>query len=484
MRNRTKLGNQVVHHPTSADVSPVHIRFPPRKVSLHGAYSPMFLFYSYILLTTIGGLLLLLPISSTQDGWTPVRDAFFTAASASTITGLIVTDTATAWTAFGKAVILILIFLGGIGFITGTAFIFLIMGQRLGLAQKIILRQGSGEHRIGFISVHVRRIVAIAIITQLLGTVLFFITFWLIEPIWEGITWYQGIWYALFHSVSAFNNAGFEIFPDTMVKGTSLEWANTKYITMGIFIILILLGGFGQSIITELYQKRKWNKFTLDFKIVVTGTTALILIGSLFFGINNWNNPATLGGATIGSKIVSTIFESITPRSAGFSTIQHVYTTDIQIIGTMVLMFIGGPTGSTAGGIKVNTFMVIVAAIIAILKGSRHTSIFSRELPLFTIQIAFTIASISVAIIIISVITLAYIQPEISFRLALFEVVSAFGTVGLSIGATEKLNIYSSILIIILMLVGRLGPITLALLISGRDTTKSYRFASEGVKIG
>ena len=479
-----KPGDRVVRHPRSSEMAPIKIPLTKRTVSFRGVSSPMALVYGFLLLAALGGIFLLLPISSTAPGITAPLSAFFTAISAVTVTGLVVTNTATAWTGFGQAVILILIFLGGLGFITGAAFLFLVAGQRLGLGNRLIIREGLGGEQLGGIAVQVRRIVIIAVSLQVAGSVLLFLDFLVFGALWEGIRWYEALWQAVFHSVASFNNSGFDIFPDHLVGGSSLQGMRSNYFTIGVIVTLVLVGGISQSIIADVWKKRKWTRLTLDSKMALTGTVLLTFAGIVLFGLFNWNNVDTVGNAPLGEKVASAIFEAVSSRTAGYSTIDYGKATNSQTIFTMFLMIVGGTAGSTAGGIKVNTAMIILAAIITTARGRRRVTAFAREIPASNVQIALAIGLVAIVIIASSVMLLSLVQPGLGFRETLFEVVSAFGTLGLSQGVTERLNGPGSALIAFLMLVGRLGPLTFSLLILGRYRTRAYKFAQERVRIG
>ena len=475
---------QITRHPRRVDMSPITIRLVRRSVSVRGPTSPMGLVYGILLLAAVGTILLLLPISSTSPGITPFRDALFTAVSASTVTGLVVVDSAIAWTGFGKAVILVLLFVSGLGFTTGAAFLILLTSERLGLRNRLTIREGLGSHVLGGLAPRVRRVVLVSVGLQTIGTLVMFLDFYVFVPLWEGIGAWEALWHALFNSISAFNNAGFEILPNDKVGGAGLTGLRTAYFLLITMMVLIVAGSISFSVLSDVWNKKRWPFLTLDTKMVLIGTGVLIIIGWVGFLVINWNNPGTTGTASIGEKLVSALFESITTRSSGFSTIDLAQASDTHSVLAATLMFIGGASASVAGGIKVNTFMIIMLALFAALRGYRSVQVMRRSIPLPNVARAMVVGAMAVIVVVVSMFVLPLVQPELEFRAAAFEVVSAFATAGLSHGITGQLNTPASVLIIVLMLVGRLGPLTLALLMVGSESVQSYQFAKERIRIG
>lgn len=474
----------MVRRPRESEISPVTIRTERRSVSVRGPTSPMMLVYGFVLIIAIGMGMLMLPCSNRSGEWGDPLIAAFTSTSAVAVTGLVVVDTYDHWSNFGHMVLMALMFVGGLGFMTGAAFLLMIVGQRLGLQGQLLMRAGLGEAQLGAIGALVRRIVIFSVAVQGVGAALLFLRWYVFGELWAGITWQQAVWQSLFHSVSAFNNAGFDIIPDDLNGGASLQPFGTDAPLLLIMSGLIIVGGLSYMALLDISTSRKFRKFRLDTKLVVVGSVGLLILGTAMFLVAEWSNEDTIGDQSIAQKMVSSFFHSTTARTAGFSTIDYNKATDADLIGTQALMFIGGASASTAGGIKVGTFVVIMIAAWATLRGKQTVNAFGREIPGVTIQRAMVVGSTASAIVLGLFIALAIAQPGLGFRESMFEIVSAFGTVGLSTGITDDLNTGGRIVVTITMFFGRFGPLTLALLMAGRESTAPYRYAEERVRIG
>lgn len=447
----------------------------------------MVLIYGFLGVILIGTLLLLLPIS-TNDPPAGLGDrltqAIFTATSAVAVTGLVVVETDVAWSRFGQTVIMALFFIGGLGFMTGAAFLLMIVGQRLGLQGQLLLRAGLGEAQLGAIASLVRKIVVFSVITQIIGIVLLFLRWYVFGELWEGISFGEALWQSTFHAVSAFNNAGFEIMPDAVVGGSSLQPFKSDIPLLLVMAALIVIGSLSYFVLADVVSKRRFSRLRLDTKLVLIGTAGLFVAGTLVFLSTEWTNSSSIGAESVPEKVADAFFHSAAARTAGFSTVDYNGITDANNIGTEALMFIGGASASAAGGIKINTFMVVVIAAAATLRGRRRVNAFGRELPAIIVQRAMVVGAAATVMLLALFAALLAIQPELDFRQALFEIVSAFGTVGLSTGITEDLNTGARILVAVAMFLGRFGPLTLALLMAGRESNETYQFASERVRIG
>lgn len=448
----------------------------------------MVLIYGFLAVILIGTFLLMLPISVTGDNSQGFGDrlteALFTSTSAVAVTGLVVVDTAENWSRFGQSVIMLLFFIGGLGFMTGAAFLLMIVGQRLGLQGQLLLRAGLAEAQLGAIASIVRKIVIFSVVTQLIGILLLFLRWYVFGELWEGISFGEALWQSTFHAVSAFNNAGFEIMPDSLVGGSSLEPFKADIPLLLIMAALIIIGGLSYFVLADVVSKRSFGRLRLDSKLVLVGSAGLLVVGTAVFLSSEWTHPNSIGSQSVPEKLTDAFFHSAAARTAGFSTVDYNGITHANNVGTEALMFVGGASASTAGGIKVNTFMVALLAAVATLRGKRRVNAFGRELPAIIVQRAMVVGAAATAMLIVLFGTLVAIQPELDFRQALFEVVSAFGTVGLSTGITSELNNGARILITVAMFLGRFGPLTLALLMAGRESTEAYRFARERVRIG
>ena len=470
-------------------MSPIRTRVERRAVSVRGPTSPMMLVYSFFAVAAVGALLLSLPISSTESEFTSPIGSFFTSASAMTGTGLIVVDTREAWTGFGQAVIAALIFIGGLGFMTGAAFLLFITGRRSSLQGRLVVGAGLDDNRLGTIATLARNIILMAIVIQIIGAIVIFVSWYLVDPLWPGMTLGEGLWQSVFTAISAFNNSGFEILPDELgegarlIGGASLMGLSSDVPSLLIIGLMILAGSTSYVVLANMVVIRGWHRLTLDTKLVLLGIGVMLLIGFVAFMTLEWTNPGTIGNDPVTSKLTQGVFHTVN-RTAGFSTIEYSELRSANLTVTEGMMFVGGASASTAGGIKVSTFMVIVITSFAVFSGRGRTTVFGREIPRVNVQRALAVAATAAAAVLLLVITLFVVQPELDFRAGIFEIVSAFGTVGWSAGATSSLNQPAQVVVAITMFVGRFGPLTIALLMAGRERQDLIRFATERIRIG
>lgn len=468
-------------------MSPVRTRVEQREVSVRGPTSPMMLVYSFFAVAAIGALLLSLPLSSTESEFTSPIGTFFTSVSAMTGTGLVVFDTREAWTGFGQAVIAGLIFIGGLGFMTGAAFLLLITGRRSSLQGRLVVGAGLDDNRLGTIATLARNIILMAIVVQIIGAIFFFFRWYLVAPLWPGMTLGEGLWQSVFTSVSAFNNAGFEILPDNLegarITGSSLIGLSRDIPTLLIIGVMILIGSSSYVVLANMVAIRGWRRLTLDTKLVLLGIGVMLLIGIVAFLALEWTNPGTIGNEPVTSKLTQGVFHTVN-RTAGFATLDYGELHSANLTVTEGLMFVGGASASTAAGIKVSTFMVIVIASFAIFSGRERTTVFGREIPRVNVRRALAVGATAAAAVVLLVTALFAVQPGLDFRTGVFEIISAFGTVGWSAGATSNLNQAAQVVVAITMFVGRFGPLTIALFMAGRERQDLIRFATERIRIG
>jgi trk system potassium uptake protein TrkH len=423
----------------------------------------------------IGTLVLILPVSSAEGRWTSPLDALFTATSAVCVTGLAIVDTGDYWSGFGQAAILVMIQVGGFGFMTGSTLLLVVLvGRRSGLRDRLIVQQSTGAPTLGGVGTIVRRAAIFTVIAEGAGMVLLFIGF--LQHGMEPVT--AALW-GVFHSISAFNNAGFDIAGGFR----SLTGFSSEYLILGTLGVLIVLGGIGVAIVDDLLAKRNWARTALETKVVVLTTIALIAVGALTIGFLEWHNPATLGGLPEAQRPLNALFESVTLRTAGFSALPTGGLRDATLFVVMALMFIGGASGSTAGGIKVNTFSVLLIAIVSTVRGQPSAEAFGRRVPHSVIYRALSVALLSIAFVFTVGFGLQLITGR-TFVEVLFESVSAIGTVGASTGITPDLPEAARLLLIPAMFAGRLGPLTLVLALAARARPVSYRPAVETMRIG
>ena len=427
----------------------------------------------FAFLIAVGTLLLLLPFANTSGEVTPFMDALFTATSAVTVTGLVVVDTPTYWSFSGQLIIMVLIFAGGLGIMTSATLFLIIIGQRITLANRLLMRESLGVHQLGGLIRLTLRIVLVVVSIQLIGFLILLLSLMGEYPL------STALWQSAFHAVSGFNNAGFVIFPDSQ----SLDAFWRDYTFLVPMTILIILGTLSFSVLLDIFGYRRFNRYTLDTKLVVVVTTLLLLLGGVVIFAAEYANPATFGPMPVVDKVLTAFFHSASGRTAGFTTVdfgdmeQH---SNFFITG---LMFIGGASASTAGGIKVNTIAVLMAAVLSSIAGKTHATAFGREVAQPQIYRALTVLVLGLAMV-FAVSFFLTITEGLPLIQILFETVSAFATVGLSTGITQELSPVGRLIIILTMYLGRIGPLTLALVLAQREKTAPYRYAEERVKIG
>ena len=428
----------------------------------------------FAFLITLGTLFLMLPVAHHGEGLSDPLIALFTATSAVTVTGLIVVDTASHWTTFGQGVILFLMFIGGLGFMSVAAFLLAVLGQRVSMRQRLLIRETLSTERLGGLQKLSVGIVLTAITIQILGFVMLLPNFYFEYDI------QNAVWQSLFHSVSGFNNAGFVIFPED----GGLAYHQDDWRLLSILSVLIFIGSLSFWVVSDIVLNRRFIKFSLVSKIVLSMTISLIILGSILLFVLEGTNPNTMEDLPIGTKIVVSIFESVSGRTAGFSTLNYSDTRNATNLIIMALMFVGGATASVAGGIKVSTLFVILLSIYAIVREKAHVSAFGREIDDSIIKRSYAILIVCLVFSFSCSIVLALTNPQISMEALTFEAVSAFGTVGLSAGATTDLNPIGKIIIILTMFAGRIGPLLIGLKMVPSQDVSEFRYPSENVTIG
>ena len=462
--------------PTVAEVEP-----PKQNNPLFGTTTILLL--GFALLIAAGGGLLTLPIAQNGTGFTAFETAFFTSVSAVTVTGHTVVDTSIYWSTFGQVVIFMLMMVGGLGFMVISTFILLLIGQRSTLQERLLTRdlmrdtvgvdQMRGLRHLG------RAVIGVVLLLYAIGAMIIFLQ---INEI-DGVGNLRSVWHSIFLSVSSFNNAGFNIIPE-VPGGSSL----TRFFSdPGLLItmtVLMILGGLGWVLVVDVFRKRRISRFALETKLVLVTSIVLWVLGAFVLYLAEFNNSATMGNFSWFDKIFGAIFSSVSGRTAGFSIMDFGEVKDVTKSTFSGLMFIGGAAGSVAGGIKVATFAVLMAAVISSLKGRPHAEAFGREIHQSQLHRALTVAVLGFALILVSATVLTTLEPDIPFQDIIFDIVSAFGTTGASTGIIADTGLAAKILFMALMYVGRLGPVALALALATEDDTEVYRFAQESVKIG
>ena len=462
--------------PTVAEVEP-----PKQNKPLFG--TTILLLLGFAFLIAAGGGLLTLPIAQNGTGFTAFETAFFTSVSAVTVTGHTVVDTSTYWSTFGQAVIFMLMMVGGLGFMVISTFILLLIGQRSTLQERLLtrdlMRDTVGVDQMGGLRHLGRAVIGVVFLLYAIGAVVIFLQ---INGI-DGVGNLRSVWHSIFLSVSSFNNAGFNIIPE-VPGGSSL----TRFFSdPGLLItmtVLMILGGLGWVLVVDVFRKRRISRFSLETKLVLVTSIVLWVLGAFVLYLAEFNNSATMGDFSWFDKIFGAIFSSVSGRTAGFSIMDFGEVKDVTKSTFSGLMFIGGAAGSVAGGIKVATFAVLMAAVISSLKGRPHAEAFGREIHQSQLHRALTVAVLGFAFILVSATVLTTLEPDIPFQDIIFDTVSAFGTTGASTGIIADTGLAAKILFMALMYVGRLGPVVLALALATEDDTEVYRFAQESVKIG
>jgi trk system potassium uptake protein TrkH len=404
--------------------------------------------------------------------------AFFTATSAVTVTGHSVVNTTTYWSRFGQAVIFFLMLIGGLSFMTVATFILGFLRQRSSITERLVLSESMGVNRMEGLRKIARNIVLVVFLIYLIGVAAIFSQ---INGI-DGMGFSESVWQSMFLSVSAFNNAGFSILPETAAGSSLARLAHQEgflFITMA----LIMLGGIGWTSLVDLYNHRRFSRLTLDTKLVIVTSLFLWIFGTLVIFFAEFSNPGTLGNFDLVNMTINSMLQSVSARTAGLSTIEFSLATDFTKLTYPIFMFIGGAAGSVAGGIKVNTFAVLIAAVISSIKMRSEAEAFKREITHRQLMRALTVGVLGVTFIIVVMPILTITEPHLAFLDLLFDTVSAFGTVGFSTGITSDLSLPGKAIFMITMFVGRLGPLTLALALAPREQSV-YRFVQERVTIG
>lgn len=409
--------------------------------------------------------------------WSPFINAFFTATSATCVTGLVIYDTFTHWTTFGHVVILILIQIGGVGFMTIITLFSIMLKKKIGLFErKLIMISSASDKLSGNVSL-VKRIVLATALFEGTGTILLAIRFC------QDFGFGKGLWFAAFHAISAFCNAGIDLMGIISPMSSLTNYANDPLIILTIGS-LIVIGGIGFVVWSDIVTTRfKPNKFSLHTKVVLISTFLLLSVSTLIFFFVEKNNPATLKNKTLPNKILNALFLAITPRTAGFNSVETDQLHSSSIFLTMGLMLIGGSTGSTAGGIKITTLVVILVGFLSIARNREEIDIFRKRIDPNVLKHALIILCTYLGTIAIATFILL-IADNLPIEAALFKTFSAIGTVGLSITQNANLTVISKLTIILLMVIGRVGILTIALALGQKKKEAPIKFGIDKIHIG
>jgi len=444
-----------------------HVRHSP-------ARSAVILFIGVCLVVAA---LLSLPISTSEGHRPPYLTALFTAVSAVCVNGLTIVDTGTYWSIFGQFVIMLAVAGGGLGIMTTASILGLVVSRRLGLTQRLLMASETKVGRLGDIRALVRVVIITSLICELLIAALIFPRFVYLyrDPL-------PAAWHALFYGVSAFNNAGFVPTPHGLSRYTG-DWLICLPLILGVFI-----GSLGFPVILNIFsvQKRRlhhWRNWSLHSKLTVSTSLFLLLFGFIGFILFEFNNPLTIADLPHNTQVLTALFAAVMPRSGGFSTIAPANYTPATRLITEMLMFVGGGAAGTAGGIKVTTFAVLVLAIRAEARGDKDIEVFHRRIPSEAIRVAVGVLVVAALLIVAGTLAILSLSDG-SLDEVLFEVHSAFGTVGLTDGLAERLVPTGKVVLILLMFIGRIGTMTLAAALALRDRQRQIRYPEERPIIG
>lgn len=429
---------------------------------------------AFALAILIGTALLMLPVAREGEGGAPIIVALFTSTSAVCVTGLVIVDTPSYWSTFGEGVILALIQVGGFGIMTLASLLGLLVFRRLGLRSRLTAATETKATGLGDVRTVVKGVVAISLLFEAVVAAMLTLRFaWGYDEEW-GHAAYLGV----FHAVSAFNNAGFALYSDSLMGFASDPWICLP------IAFAVIAGGLGFPVWLELYRRfhPTWA-WSMHTRMTLSVTAMLLVLGTAFVTASEWNNPATLGALSAPDRLLAGFFQAVMPRTAGFNSLDYGQMRDGTLLGTEMLMFIGGGSAGTAGGIKVTTFILLFFVIFAEVRGEADVTAFGRRIDPRAIRQALTVALLALGAVVVSALVILQLS-DVPTEDALFEVVSAFATVGLSTGITADLPTAAHLVLALLMFVGRLGPITLVSALAMRDHSHLHRLPEGRPLIG
>ncbi|MEY2857945.1 MAG: hypothetical protein RLZZ74_2257 [Cyanobacteriota bacterium] len=436
----------------------------------------------FLAVIAFGTILLMMPFAITGETWSgnSFVVALFTSTSAVCVTGLAVVDTGTYFTFWGQLTIALLAQIGGLGYMTSTTFLILLLGRKFDLRQKFAIQESFDRPFLQGSNSLIRSIIATTMLFEITG--IFLLLFSFVPQ--HG--WSDGLWYSIFHSVSAWNNAGFSLFPDNLI-GYRSDWVVNSVISA-----LVIFGGIGYQVIIEMYLwivsiiKGKSERFcfSLNFKVVVSTTILLLLLGTVAIFLTELKNPGTLAPFSFEDKFLAAWFQSMTTRTAGFNSIDVGKMTTAGLFITIGLMFIGASPSGTGGGIKTTTFRIMYNTTKSVLQGKNQVIIYQREVPSTLILKAVAVVFGTVAAIVVITILVSSLESDIDLLPVLFEVVSAFGTVGLSTGITSGLSVASKLLIVLAMYLGRVNILLLIAAVIGDPSPSNIHYPEENLLVG
>lgn len=423
-------------------------------------------------LILIGALLLMTPWASAEGKSLPFIDALFTATSAVCVTGLVVVDTGTYFSSFGQLVVISLIQLGGLGIMSVSTLMAVIAGKKIQLRERLIMQEAMNQLELsGIVRLMLYVIKATLIIEFIGGTIL-------------ALHWYpeyglKGIYFGYWHGVSAFCNAGFDLFGEYR---SVTQYVEDPVVNLTI-AFLIILGGIGFTVIAELMGFRRFEHLTFHTKMVLTVTAALLAIGTAFIYVAEYHNPNTLGPLSESGKLLASFFQSVVARTAGFNSVDLTALHESTLLVMIILMFIGASPSSTGGGIKTTTFGVLVASTISFIRGKEEVDIFYRSIHQKVVQKALTLTMIASLLVLVLTLLMSFTE-QASLLKILFEVTSGFATVGLSVGVSGEATVFGKLCLILSMFLGRVGTLTVLLSVTAKSARKPLQYPQAKILIG
>jgi trk system potassium uptake protein TrkH len=421
----------------------------------------------------LGAFLLTLPIATVDGNGLHFVDALFTATSATCVTGLVVVDTGTTFTTFGQLTILSMIQVGGLGFMTVATLFALLLGKRITLRQRILIQESMNQISLEGVVRLVKNVIVFTFVFEGVGALLLALR-WSFDTNWR-----HALYMGIFHSISSFNNAGFDIMGDFK---SMTEYVSDPFINI-IIMLLVIAGGLGFVVIAELLEFREKRRLSMHTKVVLSSSGFLILLGALVIFCIEYTNPKTMGPLGLDGKILSAFFQSVAARTEGMNSLPLGDMHQASLFFIIILMFIGASPGSTGGGIKTTTFVTLLGAVWAMIRGQGDVVFFKQRVEEGKVYKALTITFASVFLVLIFTMILC-ITEKADFLMILFETTSAFATVGMSMGLTPELTIFGKVLLSIVMLAGRVGPLTVAFALSWDRQKKHFRYSEGKIIIG
>lgn len=433
---------------------------------------------TFVGIILVGALLLTLPIASRSGESHGFLTALFTATSATCVTGLVMGDTFALWSGFGQVVIITLIQIGGLGFMSIATIVVFTLRRKVGLKQRMVMAQALSLNDMQGVVRLQKWVLFGSLSIEALGALILTLRFLPEYGVGTALKW------GVFHAISAFCNAGFDIFGAVNTPNSSLIEMNSDPVVLLTLAGLVIIGGLGFLVWQEVVTKRRFKKFSVYTKLVLVTTGVLLLLGTVITAILEWNNPNTIGNMSVGHKLLNCFFQSVTTRTAGFASIDQGLLTDGGKGASMMLMLVGGSSGSTAGGAKTVTVMVLLLFLWATARGKGSVRAFKRTIPQEQVMNAMTIVAILIGFAVAGAVVICATSP-VSFTDSLYETVSALATVGTTTGATGKLSLVAKILIIIYMYFGRVGVLTISLgFLMGNKAEERFQYAPTNLLIG